>query len=132
MNKNDTLKWLLTYFEPFEVHEHMINELAKIISKTGYVQRFFTLLIARLLYLDCMGKSAIKHKEFERVNENLYSMHLTGTDFNIRILYTFSNDDTPVLLLSFYERAGKRVTDYSLHLDLAKERFEEMELYNGE
>ncbi len=49
-------------------------------------------------------------------------MHLTGKGFNLRILYAFLANQSPVLLLAFHERAGKRKTDYSGYIPQAAER----------
>jgi len=131
MNKKAVLEWLISHFEPFVVHGRLISELVKLVSGTGYEKRFFGMLVGRLKFLDSMGILAVEHKEFEPICENLYSMHLTGTGFNIRILYSFFQDYTPVLLLAFFERAGKSTTDYTSHIEPAMNRFKELEeVYN--
>ena len=64
---------------------------------------------------------------FEHIGQGIYSMRLHAKGYNIRILYGFLSDEKPVLLLAFYERAGKRKTDYTPYLDPARKRLEEEE-----
>jgi len=127
MNKKDAIDWLLKLLEPFEIHERMIKELLKIILRTGYEKRFFEVLITRLKFLEIRGVQSVEHEEFELISEGLFSMHLVGKDFNIRILYSFLSDGTPALLLAFFERSGKRVTDYSTYKKPAMSRLKELE-----
>ena len=55
-------------------------------------------------------------KEFENIGQGLFSMHLTGAGFNIRVLFAFLSNNQPVLLHAFEEKQGKRRTDYSSHI----------------
>ena len=72
-----------------------------------------------------MGIQATVLREFEPLGGGLYSMHLSGQGYNIRILYGFMPNGQPVLLLAFHERAGKAKTDYSSHIPEAQKRFAE-------
>jgi hypothetical protein len=53
-------------------------------------------------------------------------MRLSGSEFNIRILYGFLPSGKPVLLLAFYERSGKRASDYTNNIFAAKKRLTEI------
>lgn len=126
MNRDGVLKYLLSYLSGFLYHNQLIPELLALIANSGYENKFFTILVARLRFLSVMGVEATKHKEFEPLEEGLYSMHLTGANFNIRILYAFLPNEKPVLLIPFFERAGKRKTDYTPYKGPALSRFAEM------
>lgn len=133
MNKDDTLSYLVRYLCGFLYHEGLIEELLKIIAVSGAELQFFKLLLVRLRQLSSLGIHAVKLREFEKIGSGLYSMHFAGTNFNIRILYAFMPDDRPVLLIPFYERAGKRKTDYTPYIEPALSRFAELkeEYENG-
>ena len=126
MNRESVLNYLLMYLSSFSYHSQLISELLGIIATSGYEKKFFNLLVARLRYLSVMGIEATKHKEFEPLEEGLYSMHMSGTNFNIRILYAFLPNGEPALLLPFFERAGKKKTDYTPYIEPALSRFSEM------
>ena len=75
--------------------------------------------------LTLLGAQAVQSKEFESIGNGLFSMHLTGSGYNIRVLYSFLQNQQPILLSSFYERGGKRNTDYTKYIEPAKARLEE-------
>ncbi len=126
MNRESVLNYSLAYLSSFAYHSRLISELTDIIAATGYEAKFFKLLVARLRYLSVMGIEATKHREFEPICDSLYSMHMSGTEFNIRILYSFLPNGQPVLLLPFFERAGKRKTDYTPYIEPALSRLAEI------
>ena len=55
----------------------------------------------------------------------LDSMHLESKNFNYRILFSFMENGETLLHL-FYERQGKRHTDYSRHTPIAQIRLQEL------
>lgn len=133
MNREGILNYLLAYLSNFSYHSRLIYELIDIIAASGYEKKFFKLLVARLRHLSVMGIEATKHTEFEPLGNGLYSMHMSSTNFNIRILYSFLSNGQPVLLLPFFERAGKKNTDYTPYIKPALSRLAEMkEDFNNE
>lgn len=126
MDKQTVLRLLQNYFSDIDVYDDFIFELMQIIAETGTEKDVVRLRSHRLALLRNLGVQAIKHKEFESLGRHLYSMHLTGNGFNIRIIYAFLNSDRPVLLLPFYERAGKNRTDYSPNILRATTRLKEI------
>ena len=135
MNRQDTMSLLLSTLYGFDIHPDLAREIIDIIIGSGYERKFFTLFATRLKYLNLHGIRAIEQREFELLgNSNgIYSMHLDSNCFNIRILYSFLPDGSPSLLTCFYERAGKRKTDYSGKISLAADRFkEQLEAYENE
>lgn len=123
MNKATIIQYFQNFFSDYCVCEEMIFELLEIIAGSGIEKNFFKDLSMKLQMLLQLGARAVEHKEFEAIDGGIFSMHLDGRGFNIRILYSFMPDRRPVLLLAFYERGGKRKTDYTPHISPAKERF---------
>lgn len=129
MNRDDILSFLVAALSNFIVHDNLIRELLNIIERSGFEKKFFRLFLARLKFLHEYGTNAIQHQEFESLAhtaEGLYSMHLTGKEFNVRILYAFLPNGSPVLLLGFAERSGKRVSSYETHIPVAINRLNTM------
>lgn len=125
MNKDAVLACLEEYLGAFRCHASLFAEIAGLVAKSGYERSFFTLLIMQLRVLASQGQDAIRFPGFERLKHSdgeLYSMHLDGRDFNLRILYSFLPDHTPVLLTAFFERGGKRTSDYTPYIPAAQER----------
>ena len=125
MNRQAIFRQLLDALAAIDIHPKLIEEIIKIIVGSGCEQKFLTLLLARLNYLSLCGLDAVKHEEFELLGSGVFSMHLSGRGFNIRILYSFLPDGSPSLLTCFYERAGKKQTDYTGQIELAKSRYKE-------
>ena len=80
--------------------------------------------------LSQMGLQATTLNGFEPIEKGIYSMKFKFSGFNIRILYAFRGDEEPILLLAFYERAGKSCTDYSGCIKPACDRLAEMKGMN--
>jgi hypothetical protein len=136
MNKDGVLVQLAEYLGAFRCHANLFGEIAGIVAKSGYERNFFALLVVQLHILTAQGKNSIRFAGFECLKHSdgeLYSMHLDGRDFNLRILYSFLPDHTPVLLTAFFERGGKRTSDYTPYIPVAKERLNhERSLFNNE
>lgn len=122
MKKKDVHDMLLSYLAQFSYCSELLAELLAIISGSGFEERFFTQFSKQMRILSILGKQAYTMEEFERINEDIYSMHFSSKYYNIRILYGFLPNDVPVLLLAFYERAGKKRSDYTLQLPEAANR----------
>lgn len=136
MNRDSILAYLEEYLGTFRCHANLFGDIVDIIARSGYERSFFALLIVQLRILAAQGQNAIQFPGFERLKHaegELYSMHLDGRDFNLRILYSFLPDHTPVLLTTFFERAGKRTSDYTPYIPAAKERLDhERSLFDNE
>ena len=135
MNHNAVLKLLAIKLSLIAYHDKLFQDLTALIAGSGCEEKFFITLLARLKFLMLQGTQATKHKEFEALKgeDGLFSMHICVRDLNIRILYAFSPQNTPILLLAFHERAGKRKTAYSAYTAPARERLKEKleELHHG-
>lgn len=126
MNRESVLNYLIAYLSEISYHYRLVDELLSLISKSGNEMQFFKLLVLRLRQLSMKGIEATLLTEFEPLQDGLYSMHMSGKGFNIRIIYSFLPNKQPVLLLAFYERGGKRHTDYTPHMEPALSRLREM------
>lgn len=126
MNRDSVIAKLLEYLSEFLYHDLMFSELIDLIAKTGQEKKFFSQLVIRLRHLSCFGVQAETHDGFENIGKGLFSMHFEGKEYNIRILFSFMPNGQPALLLSFYEREGKRKTDYTHLLEPAISRLKQM------
>ncbi len=132
MNRQDVKLFLEMFFSNFLMHERFLLELIDLISGSGYEKSFKKILMKQLYILSVRGVLATETKEFELIGDGIFSMHLTGKGFNIRALYCFLSNSQPAFLTAFYERGGKKKTDYVPYLDVAQTRKREMEeKYNG-
>lgn len=127
MNRETFLRKLAEALQQFVLHSLLLTDILGELRRSGREGSFLRILLARLKWLEETGRQAVAHKEFERLDEEIYSMHLSSEGFNMRILYGFLWDGRPALLLAFYERAGKQVTDYTGKTDEARARLREIE-----
>lgn len=126
MNKKDVMARLLALLNNILSYSGLQNELLPLIAGSGFEAKFLALFVSRLQSLASLGIQATVMREFEPLGGGLYSMHLSGKGFNIRILYGFLPNGQPALLLAFHERAGKYKTDYSTRIPIAQLRLAEM------
>lgn len=126
MNQNQFIARLSELLDRIRYFPALISELSDILSQSGREKVFFRLLINRLQQLNTCGINAVMLEEFENLGNELYSMHLSSSGFNIRILYSFLPNCDPVLLLAFYERGGKKKTDYTPYIGPALSRLSEV------
>lgn len=126
MDKDSVLNLLVSFLGDICRSSQLISEILDLIAETGCEKTFFKTLVLRLRMLARFGAQATQAKEFESIGDGLFSMHLTGRNYNIRILYSFLQNRKPALLLAFYERAGKRKTDYTPYMEPAKARLQEL------
>ena len=130
MNKRQVEALLRQLLEGIFVHPRVFSELLDILSQTGVEKQFFKLLQKYLNMLSQMGLQATTLNGFEPIEKGIYSMKFKFSGFNIRILYAVRGDEEPILLLAFYERAGKGCTDYSGCIKPACDRLAEMKGMN--
>lgn len=130
MNKLKLLKEFENQFSDFEIHPDLIIDLISIINKSGNEIDFLNKLKKRLNLLKTYSYNThiLTTNQFERLTGviNMYSMHIQGKNYNVRIIYSFLKNGT-VLLHGFYEQEDKNITDYSSAIPIAKKRFKDME-----
>ena len=122
MNKKDVLRYLVLYLGDSLYCAEILTELFDILQGSGVEAAFFKQLVKLLRILADRGGNATEMPGFEPLDSGIYSMRFEGRDYNIRILYAFMPDRRPVLLHAFYERAGKKATDYTGKISLALTR----------
>ena len=130
MKREKIIAEMKAIFGTVKFHPELIYELIELINKTGNEAEFIKLFKKRISQLELLGLSATKLEEFEKLKgpntDGLYSMHLSGKRFNIRIIYSY-NACGEALLHSFYKRDGSKTTDYTNHIPIAYNRKKEME-----
>lgn len=140
MNKRKALEKLIEYLQDysensvFYFHKKFVEELGNIIQKNavGYEKEVFNIMIKQFSFVKTMGNRVNEVDSNEILNstgkdKDYYSLHIQNKIVNIRMLMTFSNENCPMFLAAFFEKAGKRVSDYSQWLMVIKERYEQME-----
>lgn len=132
MNTNDALKLLSNLLGDFKIHPLFLEEFSKLLKKDlkGKEKQFFKLLTTQLNNIRTFGVMVytVDHNEkLKGVDGHFYSVHLQSSAFNVRILAHISDTGDCSLLSVFYERNGKKATDYTQYTDLLLNRFEEME-----
>lgn len=115
--------------EYFKMHPDFEKDLIGLDLFSSPDPRFLTELKTCLFLLRTLGYRAhveLKSK-FEKLKyaPGLYSMRIRTSAKNIRIIYSIQRDGT-ILLCGFYERAGKRKTDYTTPIKTAQSRLKEL------
>lgn len=129
MNREEVIKALRAILASFKMHDAAFRELQDILAKSGVEKQFLNTLISRLKALRQFGIMATRLEEFEILKQSrgIFSMHVQGRGYNVRFLYYFTREAEPIFLLTFYEQAGKRTTDYTKYIPLAEQRRGELE-----
>ena len=128
-NKFQFLDFLANIFDNlnFRFHEKCISEILELLHNSGSERKFLAAFETSLVNLDKLGRGVCAHKNFEKLkNCEFFSMRIRIEKNNYRILY--AHEKEAVFLLAFYERGGKRKTDYTSRIPVAKKRLEEMNL----
>ena len=135
MNKKQVLAELVKNLEEcsergYVFHPKFMNEFQVLLKNaTGNEKEIFTLLVKQLNFLKELGTNVCKADSNEIIkyqDRDYYSLHLSGKNFNFRLLMAFDEKDTPKFLVAFYERAGKKKTDYAQYKKVLDSRFEEV------
>jgi len=124
MDRKIFLDNLSRLLERIGIHPDVIVEIVAELKHSGNEAGFVSVLEARLKFLNEHGIQATIHKEFEPIEKGVYSMHIAGKGFNMRVLYAFS-DGAPVLLLAFHEISGHKTTDYTGKVSVSLGRLKE-------
>lgn len=122
MDRESVLTFLIALLGSFYYDPALPSELADILAKSGREDAFRKLLMVRIRQLLAQGINAVKLEEFENIGSGLFSMHFASKGFNIRILFSFLSSGEPALLSAFYERGGKKHTDYTNNVPVALAR----------
>lgn len=131
MNKDEAFKLLELYLGEFEKHPLFIKELQDLLKKElkGKEKQFFPMLITQLNNLRSFGIAIAQVDGHERLKGDgcdFYSIHIQRKEFNVRLLVYIAGNGEPYLLSAFYERGGKKKTDYSEKIKVLKSRLADM------
>ena len=112
------------------MHPELIEELRRLLSKSGDEDAFLALLANFLnIIASCTPNfyEITKVRGFEKLKnaKDLYSMRFCMKNKNIRILFSFYENNV-LLLCAFHERQGKNVSEYEAFIPSAQTRFAEM------
>ncbi|MDO4328128.1 MAG: hypothetical protein Q4C66_02175 [Lachnospiraceae bacterium] len=135
MNKRKALELLIAYINEYSTdtgfcfHIKFIEELNAIITShaVGHEKEVFQILIKQFAFVKNLGirvNEADNNEILSHMGQGsyYYSLHIQDKIVNIRLLMTFSVSGTPLFLGAFFEKAGKRVSDYSQWLPIMDER----------
>ena len=123
----DDFEKLLNYFK---IHPKCEKEIIELFKSRGNDVKLLTVFTTRLGQLKELGVSAVKlgRKSFEILKQTngIYSMHIDTAEVNYRVLYSFTRENS-ILLHVFFEKAGKKATDYKTAIPIAQHRRKEWE-----
>ena len=123
------LNLLLQYRDVLIPDSGFIEDLLDLLSSSGVEKRLFSKLTDYIKKLCTYGEAAIggRGDPMEHLSgyANLNAMRFLFDGSNIRILFAFL-DGKIYLLCAFYERKGKRNTEYSSYIPIALQRLDEL------
>lgn len=131
MNTQEMLKMLTEYFSGFIFHESFIKEFYNILRKnvSGKEKALFNQLYTQLTNIKKMGHMiymADDNEQLKGEGGRYYSIHLTSSQYNIRLLICFDKNEEPYFLCAFYERSGKSRSSYERYIPLLNQRYNQL------
>ncbi len=127
--RNLLLNLLLQYRDILIPDSGFIEDLLDLLSSSGIEKRLFSKLTDYIEKLRTYGEAAIggRGDPMEHLSgySNLNAMRFLFDSANIRILFAFL-DGKIYLLCAFYERKGKKNTEYSSYIPVALRRLDEL------
>lgn len=110
-------------------HPDFIKDIHDIIDHSGHNAEFMKVFRMRLKQLGEYGGKAVIYfpDNFEVLKHEtgMCSMRIKTKNLNVRILYSFIDDSSIILLHGFFKRSKKKVSDYTNHTPIAKQRLAE-------
>ena len=108
-----------------------MKDFKKLLSDaSGNEKEIFALLVKQLNFVKELKNqvyTADGNEIIRYLDREYYSLHLSGKNFNLRLLMTFDEENTPIFLAAFYERSGKRASDYTQWKPVLANRYAEMQ-----
>lgn len=131
MNTKEALTLLIGELSGFRMHERFIKELSALLKKElkGKEKRFFNILTTQLKNISNFGVMVHTVDDNEIIHGgdgHFYSIHFKQSQFNVRFLVYIFDDGTAYFLSAFYERSGKRATDYTNHIPALEQRLKDL------
>ena len=127
MNTKKMLVELAKLLDSLNLHPKFYEEFAALLKKdiNGKEAALFKQLTTQLNNIKNMGKDVYKadsNEILKGADGHYLSIHLQGSQFNVRLLVYIDDYDIPYFLCAFNEKQGKRSTDYSTYTLVMKER----------
>lgn len=135
MNKKEAFKKLAENLQKYHsigfiFHEKFLEELRELLKNApGSEKEIFALLIKQFTFIKELNTDVYKADSNEIIKyqeRDYYSLHLSAKNFNIRLLMTFTEEESPAFLVAFYERSGKGASDYSSWKKVLTGRYNEI------
>ena len=132
MNTKECLEQLGLILTSLSCHPRFLSELIELLKNdlSGKEAKFFTLLITQMNHIKDYSTEVNKvdgNEILKGAGKRFYSIHLKGSQFNVRfIIYFTKADKIPLFLCAFNERSGKKHTDYTQYVNVAQNRLQEM------
>ena len=131
MNKKELLEYLSELLGDYYCHPKFLRELKDVLHKnlSGKENQFFKILYQQLVNINNLKRmiyQADSHEVLKHASRPYFSIHLQNSQFNVRMLIHITADGVPLFLAVFYERQGKRATDYSQWISVLDQRLMEM------
>lgn len=131
MNTKEILRILSEQFSGYVLHPSFLEEFYKMLKSelSGKERQLFKQLAAQLENIRKMGRMVYMVDQNERLKgkgNHYYSIHLSGSQYNVRFLIYIGINEKPYFLSAFYERSGKKRTDYSRHIAVLDNRLDQL------
>lgn len=116
---------------PVVLHPEFASEFSSLVQNTGLEDRIARVLLSRMELIRTCGLDFLcssGNRDFEKLRGSaagLYSIHIKGNNMNYRVLLTCTSSGK-ILLHTFYERGGKKNTNYAKAIEIAKKRMQEL------
>jgi mRNA-degrading endonuclease RelE of RelBE toxin-antitoxin system len=136
MNKKAALAELAANLEEylqhgFRFHPSFMEDFKQLLyDASGHEKEIFALLIKQFHYVKTLGKQVYQadgNEIIKYLEKEYYSLHLSGKNLNLRLLMTFDAENNPVFLAAFYERGGKKSSDYTSWKKVLNNRYSQMQ-----
>lgn len=131
MHTKDVIAMLAQLFSGFIFHKEFLNEMYSLLNKElkGKENSFFKSLTTQLNNIKSFGRMVYRvdnNEVLKGADGHYYSIHIESKQFNVRQLIYIDDNGTPYFLCCFYERAGKRKTDYTVYTKVMRERLAQL------
>lgn len=131
MNTKDALALCMGLLGEFRVHDEFLEELYSLLKNElkGKEKPFFKLLMTQLKNITEFGvmvHTVDRNEKIRGKNGHYYSIHFKQSQFNVRFLVYIFDDGKAYFLSAFYERGGKKATDYTSHTSILERRLKDL------
>lgn len=131
MKTKEILELMAKLFADLKMHPLFLKEIRQLLSKElrGKESNFFKILSTQLHNIEVFGTmihTVDSNEKLKNWDKTFYSIHLQQQQFNIRLLIYITDDHMPLFLCAFYERSGKKKTDYTTYKSVLESRLNQM------